>query len=200
MYTIRFQPCDDYYWTSGDWKDEVCDNFDQKVVIIGDRHYATIEEADWWREADNITSELDNANDFEDFVFALEDEFPTDILQTIWDMYMENGMLNDDFRFSVAKILHPELNLEYTTIRGYVQGDWAYAYYVSGVDTDILADWFFGNVTDVCLYDEADEYQECVAIPDSELYSMKFAKGGNYKAELADLFGLSPDEVIIEEQ
>lgn len=201
MYTIKVVPCtDSWYWDSDEWKDFVCEDFDQNVVIVGNRENAGVEEAEWWRDADRVSSELDYANDYEDFLYALEDEFPSNTLQAIWDLYLNDNMVNDEFRFEVAKILHPELQLESGTIRGSVQREWAYVYYVEGsVDLDVLADWYFGNVLDVELYDENGEYQECTTLPDSTIFSMRFAKGGDYKADIAELFGLSPDEIIIEE-
>lgn len=207
MYTIKFKNAiDDYYWSSGDWKDYVRPDFDENVVLVGNKDYAAVEEAYWWGNAQSVCREFDYANDEEEFVSNAYDELARtanipvlDVenkLHQAWQMYLEADSVDNDFIFDIACLLHNEIPLESYTIRGNVQGDWQDVYYVDDgmLDLAVLSDWYFGNVMDILAVDEDDDAYSAAAT-DSQLYTISKLSEEDQKTALADLLGISFTEI-----
>ena len=148
---------DDYWWVTDDWKDFVCEDFDENVVIIGDRDNSGIEEASWWQDAKSLSSdladELWNA-DFDEYMDYHSGYCADDKLREIYDFYQEHDYNTDDTEFimKVATILYPFLKLEQDHISGYHTG--ADVVYVKGsIDIDVLHDWYYGEIYVVDAYE-----------------------------------------------
>ena len=156
LYAIVSKYCtDSWFWSSGDWKDYVCYDFDNNVVVVKNRDTSGIEEAFWWEDAKSITSAIDNSYGEKDRYL---DECPSDVsedkLVYIWDEYSESDIEDVDVIAGIAEVLYPDLHLETGTIRGSCQGDWAEVVYVKDtVDVSTLEDWYFGNIYDVDVFE-----------------------------------------------
>lgn len=160
-YVIKIRYCDDnYYWSDDTWKENVCADFDENVVIIGNRNTEGIEEATWWTEAKSVFNELDNyAGDRGAFISVFEDEYAIDKLADIYDAYdLWDGRDVPAFTAKIAETLFPGLSIKFGTIRGASQGDWADVVYLEDAieDIDILEAWYYGDVYDVQVYDVTD--------------------------------------------
>lgn len=153
LVTVKYEQ-DDYYYSDDMWKDQVCVDFDENVVIVD---YA--ENASWWKDAKEILQDIDNSNDLEDFVDYYSDEYAKDKLEDIYNLYYDwDGRDKPEFMKQVVELLYPGLDLTVDSIRGYSQGDHADVLYLTGsVDVDILGEWFYGDIYDVRLYEISDE-------------------------------------------
>ena len=222
-YVIKIRYCDDnYYWSDDTWKENVCADFDENIVIIGNRNAEGIEEATWWQEAKSVFNELDNyGGDRAEFMSVFEDEYAADKLADIYDAYdLWDGRDNSAFIAKIAEILFPGLSLKCGTIRGNSQGDWADVVYIEDElpDIDILEAWYFGDVYDVGVYDVTDvdpeilddEYElrdyisdedwiEMRTIAYPELWELQRDPAGQKQAFIKE-FGLPADsEIYIDE-
>ena len=210
-YTVKLEYLEDnYYWNDDSWKDFVCQDFDENVVMLGNRDYSEITEASWFKDACELVDELDNYDDsLEDLIDAYGDDYAADKLEDVYNAYQDCDRSDDpEFLIKVAKILYPHLDLVYTTIRGSNQGDWQDVIYVSGcLDEGILADWYFGNVYDANLYvrdepledydeDDYGEHDTSAVITDTEYWNMKHDFGSVEKG-FAELFGVPVDEITV---
>ena len=171
---------DDYWWITDDWKDQVCEDFDENVVILGsDRNTGSIEEASWWQEAKTLSSdladELWNA-DFDEYMDYHSGCCADDKLREIYDFYQETDYNTDDTEFimKVATVLYPFLKLEKDHISAYHEG--ADGIYIKdSIDIDTLHDWFFGEIYVVDAYEldmEAIEEDE-IDINDMSISEVK---------------------------
>ena len=61
-YAICIEPStDDYYWIDDMWKQYVDgEDFDEDVVILGDRDHSGIEEASWWSDVKELLEYFTN--------------------------------------------------------------------------------------------------------------------------------------------
>lgn len=153
-YKVTISPCNDtWLWTDGDWKEFVCEDFDENIVLVSNtRDTSNIELASWWNKAKNIIEELDNYYyDREEFINVFSDEYSEETLKRLYNAYDEATMTDTvDFITEIALIVNPGLELDSHTIKGNVQSDWKDCICVKdSVDFDLLADWFFGNIIDV---------------------------------------------------
>lgn len=202
-YTVEIKYCDDdWYWTSGDWEDRVCADFDENVVILGNREFSESANASWWKEASNLAYYIDdNYDSVEEFI----EYFPNtnaDKLRQIYAYYQSYNGYTDDIEFilGIARILRPDLGLEKDTIKGNNQGDWCDVITTDIVDIDLLEDWFFGMVYEVYVYktedylDEGDyaEILDHICITDHEYWAWR--QQGIDRA-ISQEFGIPEDEI-----
>ena len=218
---------DDYWWITDDWKEQVCEDFDENVVIIGNRDNSGIEEASWWQEAKTLSAdladELWNA-DFDEYMDYHSGCCADDKLREIYDFYQEHDYNTDDTEFimKVATILYPFLKLEQDRISGYHTGA-DVVYIKDSVDIDVLHDWYYGEIYVVDAYEldmEAIEEDE-IDINDMSISEVKdygesiesdFAIESTYYyknyyrlpyedqlAKLADDLGLNPEDCVLVE-
>ena len=212
-YFVRLEQASDQYWSVDEWKDFVCEDFDENVVLLGNHDYNAHEEASWWADAKNISDVLSwyTADAVDQFISELEDSYGKDKLYEIFDFYHNNNYEADDVEMmiKIVETIYPGFKLSHGIIRGNNQGDWqAYVCLDGEVDVDLLEDWYFGNVYDATLYEvNTDELEEdedpetidyliygddmcCEQITDSEYWKM-------YRAGLVEsfikLFGLPED-------
>ena len=154
-YFVKLGQAPDFYWSDDEWKDFVCQDFDENVVLLGNRDYSEHAEASWWKDAEEIAEQFDYCEEVGDFIANLG-EYSPDKLREIWDLYQTGKYYTDDTEFliKIAEIIYPGIHLETGTIRGSMQGDWQdYVCVADEVDTNLLEDWYFGNVYDAALYE-----------------------------------------------
>lgn len=155
-YIVNISPERDNYY---DWKDYVCEDFDENAVIYVDRYNDEYENASWWKDTDVLIRDIENCYDLGDFIDSFKGEYAKDKLEEIYNIYGDwDGRDKPEFYAKIAMILFPGLDLVVDGIRGYSQGDFAEVVYIKdSLDIDKLEDWFFGDVYDIRVYEISDE-------------------------------------------
>lgn len=200
MVQITIMPCIEYY----DWKSEVCDDFNNNVVIVENRYNGGCENAEWWILAKSLVDDIEcYYNEDADAAFIKDSKsrysYTTRLLLTVWDMYWEavnipyNKYDETEFIASVAETLNPGLELECGTIHGYSQGDWADVVYVKdNVDPKRLEAFYFNNCMSV--YYEDDEHDFWDTITDYEYWDM--GSGPRLEQSLRERYDVPEDEAL----
>lgn len=215
MIRVKVEPAYDSDWLYYDdaWKDYVCHDFDNKVVILTDSHHQDFCEADWWRDAcimDDALEEgyYDHSDDFGDYFVEYYGTYDISgiskgkatVCAKLYGEW-EGDPTDTEFIVELAEILHPELDLEIDSIRGSVQGDYAEVIYVAGsIDVDVLEDYYFGNLVCISVYsvyedDDGDEEEEHIV--SSEMSYSEYEDINDIEAYVRDITGdIPPDEEI----
>lgn len=137
------------------WKDYCgCENFEEQVVLTGNRDFTGCMEAEWYQKAKEILNDID-----------CYDEYPTDIsdeakakLKELYDKCIRT----EDILVDAIRLLYPEETFETGTIRGYSQGDWQ-DYIIKGdVDTNLLEAMYFGKISDITVKTEDEEFGDVI--------------------------------------
>lgn len=209
MYIVKIvRETDDYYWLSDEWKEYVRDDFDNNVVLTGNKDYDGVTEAYWWINAKFLVKDFDYANDEEQFIEYGMDEDLVNVLDLenklhqIWG-YLSDGNYSSDDEciYVVAQILHNELPIESGTIRGNMQREWQNVYYIDDgqLNLSVLGDWYFGYVNSIEALEDGD-FVFSATISDTELWNL--LNEGDKKTNIAKVLDISPDEIqdIIEEE
>ena len=178
-YIIKIEyDMDQWEWQYADWKDELCEDFDENVVLCGNDDYNEHTDASWWQAAARLV------NTFEDYYFENIDEFiryfyPEYAKDKLEEVYIKldgwDGRDRIKFIMELAMDINPGLKLRYNSITGSSQGEYQYVVYIDdpelyfysieGYNNEFiqqLEDWYFGNTYDVVVYliDEDDAYDE----------------------------------------
>lgn len=157
-YVVKLTGADESYWYGDDWKDYVCEDFDENVVIIGDRDHDAIEEASWWKDAKDIIDEAYHSSDAAELIDYHGREYSHDKLQEIFEMVRDADDEEDpEFIMKVAEVLDPWLHLEYGGFRDGRGYSVDVVYVADAVDLGILEDWYSGNIYEIELYDVSDK-------------------------------------------
>ena len=196
MATITFDGAGDlsFLYNHDEWKEYVSEDFDEKVVVIGNREYSSIEEASWWNKAKILISDLDNYEwDIKEFKHY-DNEYTPEQLEKVYRAYQKCTYSDDtDFIVEVAKIVNPGLELEQDTARGYNQSDWVEIVYVkNSIKVDTFAAYFFGQLTEIHIETEDDNYWDHML--DSEVYEL--FKGDKVEETLRSRYGINSNEQI----
>lgn len=196
MATITFDGAGDlsFLYNHDEWKEYVCEDFDEKVVVIGNREYSSIEEASWWNKAKILISDLDNYEwDIKEFKHY-DNDYTPEQLEKVYKAYQKCTYSDDtDFIVEVAKIVNPGLELEQDTARGYNQSDWVEIVYVKdSIKVDIFAAYFFGQLTEIHIETEDDNYWDHML--DSEVWEL--FKGDKVEETLRARYGINSNEQI----
>lgn len=159
MIEIKIDNTGDGIWWlyNGDqyWKDYCeCENFEEQVVLDGNRDYCGCTGAEWYQKAKEILNNID-----------CYDEYPTDVsdgvkakLKELYDKCTRT----EDILVDVIKLLYPKDVFKIGTIRGYNQGDWQ-DYIIKGdVNTDLLEAMFFGKISDITVKTEDEEFGDII--------------------------------------
>ena len=171
-------------WESDFWKDQVCKNFDENLVCIGNkREFPDIVEASWWTNAINAIRDIDNSSTVDEFIEYYQEDYG-DVSKDLYEMYEKFGDIDDpEFMTKFISILDKSIELEYTTIKGNSQGDWEHVIYVkNSVDIKKLSDWYFGYVLAVI----DDEHKILGYITDTEYMDNK----NNLKSYIVTKFSI----------
>lgn len=149
---------DGIWWLyNGDqyWKDYCgCENFEEQVVLDGNRDYCGCTGAEWYQKAKEILNNID-----------CYDEYPTDVsdgvkakLKELYDKCTRT----EDILVDVIKLLYPKDVFKIGTIRGYNQRDWQ-DYIIKGdVNTDLLEAMFFGKISDITVKTEDEKFGDII--------------------------------------
>lgn len=142
------------------WKDYVgCENFDEEVVLTGNRDYKGCTEASWYQNANELLDDI--ANDFDTLDICDDYSLTQEQYKLVKEMYDE-CRCTKDILVDVIKLLYPEDTFKTGTIRGYSQGDWQ-DYIVKGdVDTDLLEAMYFGKISDITITTDEEEFGDVI--------------------------------------
>lgn len=173
------------YGKSEEWKIYVVENFDEKVVLTGNRHFTGCTEAEWYNETKSII------NDF-DFYDELPDELTEEQKEKIRKLYDECKCTEEIF-IDVLKILYPNKTFKTGTIRGYNQGDWQNYIAEDEIDIETLENFYFGKIADIYVEMEDEETFSDVITHD-ELWKAKY--DGNIKEYFRERFDIPKEEEI----
>ena len=215
-YTVVIRPAwdDDFLYAGDEWKDFVCQDFDENVIILHNRYTQGYANASWWDDAKYIIEAIYNGYDLRDGDY---DEYSPDKLEAIQALYDATSDADDpEFIMQVAEILNPRLNRATTTIHGNTQSDWNDVIYVVGkVDPNILEDWYYGNIVEARLYmrddadeleDDEDEYEDdedygddidSMYLTSSEYWSIE---GRGAEKKFAEMFNVPEEELTVVEE
>lgn len=172
------------YGKSENWKDYVgCYDFDEEVVLSGNRDYNEYTEATWYKRAKDILNDID-----------CYDEYPNDLSEEtnakLKELY-DKCKCTDDIIVDVLKLLYPNDIFEEGIIRGYVQREWQ-EYIVKGnVDTDLLEAFYFGKIADIYVENGEDSFGD--VITHDELWK---AEREGLKEYMRQRYDIDKDEEI----
>ncbi|WP_288681580.1 hypothetical protein [uncultured Eubacterium sp.] len=168
------------------WKDYVgCDDFDEQVVLFGNRDFNGIAEASWYNKAKEILENID-----------YYDEYPED-LSTIDNAKLkelyENCDCIEDIIIDVLKILYPEDEFKEGMIQGYCQSDWENYIVKGNVDINLLEAYYFGKISDVWVEDFNDNGSYSSTITHDDLWE---AERKGLEKFLRDRYDIPEDEEL----
>ena len=172
------------YGGSENWKDYVgCEDFDEQIILTGNRDFSGCTEASWYHKAKDILTDID-----------CYDEYPDDVIDEVKAKLKElydKCRCTEEILVDVIRLLNPEDTFETGTIRGYCQGDWQ-EYIVKGnVDTDLLEAFYFGKIADITVTDDEEEFGD--VITHDELWK---AEREDLKEFMRKRYELADDEEI----
>jgi len=173
------------YNSNLDWKDYCgCENFDEQVVLTGNRDFTGCTEAEWYQNAKKILDDID-----------CYDEYPTDVSDEVnaklKEMY-DKCRCTEDILVDVIRLLYPEDTFKTGTIRGYSQGDWQDYIVMGDVDTDLLEAMYFGKISDITVTTDEEEFGD--VITHDELWRAEREEG--LKEFFRNHYELDKDEEI----
>lgn len=192
MVTIKIDETGDGTWwlygQSDNWKDYVCENFNDHVIIVGNRDFNTVEEAEWYERVKDLMMDIDN--DFEAEEICDDYNLSQEQYMSLKEIYDKARTLEDTY-VDALRVLYPDDTFESGTIRGYVQREWQ-EYIVKGnVDTDLLEAYYFGQLADITVIDGDEIYGD--VITHDELWK---AERGDLKKFLRERYDISEDEEL----
>ena len=145
---------DGTWWLYNDndvWKDYCgCDNFDEQVILAGNRHYKECTDAEWYQAAKDILNDIDCYDEYPEYTSE-------EVNAKLKELY-DKCRCTEDIIVDVLRLLYPEDAFKDGTIRGYCQGDWQ-DYIVKGdVDTDLLEAMYFGKISDITVTTDEEKF------------------------------------------
>lgn len=153
------------------WKDYVCENFDENVVILGQYGQGSLELASWWSPVRDVLDALEECDgeDADGFLDYCNDCYWSDAigeskLLACWRLSQAPGFDITDLSdvLDLVELINPNLSFQVGKIYGSVQGEQADVLYIeNSIDLERLADFYFGNVYVISVYEvtpEDDDY------------------------------------------
>lgn len=149
---------DGTWWLYNDnnvWKDYCgCDNFDEQVVLTGNRHCKEYKDAEWYQKAKEVIEDID--------CYELYPEYTSEEVNAKLKELYDKCRCTEDIMIDVLRLLYPEDAFKDGTIRGYCQGDWQ-DYIVKGdVDTDLLEAMYFGKISDITVTTDEEKFGDII--------------------------------------
>ena len=189
MVEIRIDNTGDGTWLlyndNNVWKDYCgCDNFDEQVVLAGNRHCKEYKDAEWYQKAKEVIEDID--------CYELYPEYTSEKVNAKLKELYDKCRCTEDIMIDVLRLLYPEDAFKDGTIRGYCQGDWQ-NYIVKGdVDTDLLEAMYFGKISDITVTTDEEEFGDIIT--HDELW--KAGRGEGLKEFFKNRYELDKDEEI----
>lgn len=159
MVEIRIDNTGDETWRlyndNDVWKDYCgCDNFDEQVVLTGNRHCKEYKDAEWYQAAKDILNDIDCYDEYPEYTSE-------EVNAKLKELY-DKCRCTEDIIVDVLRVLYPEDAFKDGTIRGYCQGDWQ-DYIVKGdVDTDLLEAMYFGKISDITVTTDEEDFGDII--------------------------------------
>lgn len=149
---------DGTWWLYNDndvWKDYCrCDNFDEQVILAGNRHCKECTDAEWYQAAKDILNDIDCYDEYPEYTSE-------EVNAKLKELY-DKCRCTEDIIVDVLRLLYPEDAFKDGTIRGYCQGDWQ-DYIVKGdVDTDLLEEMYFGKISDITVTTDEEKFGDII--------------------------------------
>lgn len=149
---------DGTWWLYNDndvWKDYCgCDNFDEQVILAGNRHYKECTDAEWYQAAKDILNDIDCYDEYPEYTSE-------EVNAKLKELY-DKCRCTENIIVDVLRLLYPEDAFKDGTIRGYCQGDWQ-DYIVKGdVDTDLLEAMYFGKISDITVTTDEEKFGDII--------------------------------------
>ncbi len=185
---INSQDGCDWLYVYDNWK-EYCgiEDFDETVVITGNRDYQSHINASWYLKAKEMINDLDCYYDYDEWLGIYKKEFTIEQLQKVNELYMKCNY-TDTIIVPVCRILYPMEDFTETTIRGYTQGEWQTVIYKGNIDVDMLESVYFGKIAEIYC-------EDCSTfVTHDELW--KWERDGNLEKHIRDEFGINDDEPL----
>lgn len=137
------------------WKDYCgCDNFDEQVILAGNRHCKECTDAEWYQAAKDILNDIDCYDEYPEYTSE-------EVNAKLKELY-DKCRCTEDIIVDVLRLLYPEDAFKDGTIRGYCQGDWQ-DYIVKGdVDTDLLEAMYFGKISDITVTTDEEDFGDII--------------------------------------
>ena len=188
MVEIRIDNTNSTNWLYGSnhaWKDYCgCNNFDEEVVLTGNRNFTYCTEAEWYQKAKEVLTDI-----------ACYDEYPEDVshevnakLKALYD----NCRYTDDILLDVIRLLYPDNTFSQGTIHGYSQGDWQNYIVMGNVDIELLETMYFGKISDITITNYEEQYGDIIT--HDELW--KVEREGDLKAYFRKRYDIAENEEI----
>lgn len=159
MVEIRIDNTGDGTWwlynENDEWKNYCgCDNFDEQVILAGNRHCKKCTDAEWYQKAKEILNDIDCYDEYPEYTSE-------EVNAKLKELY-DKCRCTDDILVDVIRLLYPEDTFKDGTISGYCQGDWQ-NYIVKGdVDTDLLEAMYFGKISDITVKTEDEKFGDVI--------------------------------------
>ena len=179
---------DGTWWLYNDndvWKDYCgCDNFDEQVILAGNRYYKECTDAEWYQAAKDILNDIDCYDEYPEYTSE-------EVNAKLKELY-DKCRCTEDIIVDVLRLLYPKDAFKDGTIRGYCQGDWQ-DYIIKGdVDTDLLEAMYFGKISDITVTTDEEEFGDIIT--HDELWRAEREEG--LKEFFKNRYELDKDEEI----
>lgn len=167
------------------WKDYCgCDNFDEQVILAGNRYYKECTDAEWYQAAKDILNDIDCYDEYPEYTSE-------EVNAKLKELY-DKCRCTEDIIVDVLRLLYPKDAFKDGTIRGYCQGDWQ-DYIIKGdVDTDLLEAMYFGKISDITVTTDEEEFGDIIT--HDELWRAEREEG--LKEFFKNRYELDKDEEI----
>lgn len=161
-----------------------CDNFDEQVVLTGNRHCKEYKDAEWYQKTKEVIEDID--------CYELYPEYTSEEVNAKLKELYDKCRCTEDIMIDVLRLLYPEDAFKDGTIRGYCQGDWQ-DYIVKGdVDTDLLEAMYFGKISDITVTTDEEKFGDIIT--HDELWRAEREEG--LKEFFKNRYELDKDEEI----
>lgn len=173
---------DGTWWLYNDndvWKDYCgCDNFDEQVVLAGNRSCKEYKDAEWYQKAKKVIEDID--------CYELYPEYISEEVNAKLKKLYDKCRCTEDIMVDVLRAFKDG------TIRGYCQGDWQ-DYIVKGdVDTNLLEAMYFGKISDITVTTDEEKFGDIIT--HDELWRAEREEG--LKEFFKNRYELDKDEEI----
>ena len=111
---------DGTWWLYNDndvWKDYCgCDNFDEQVVLTGNRHYKEYKDSEWYQAEKDILNDIDCYDEYPEYKYE-------EVNAKLKELY-DKCRCTEDIIVDVLRLLYPEDAFKNCSVCVFCQGDW----------------------------------------------------------------------------